>query len=373
MPPHIAMTARIRKSPFYEATVKHGIKVLSVYNHMYMPSIYHDLMTDYENLTTRVTLWDVACERQVEIKGSDAEKFTQYLTCRDISQCQVGQCMYVPIIDDKGGILNDPIMLKIAEDQFWLSLADYDILLWAKGLNVHLGMDIELSEPDVSPLAVQGPKSKELMVDLFGDWINKLKFFWFCEAELNGIPMLIARSGWSKQGGYELYLQDGSRGVELWQTIFTAGEKYGIAPGAPHGIERIESGLLNYGHDLLPDMNPWEAGLGQYVHLEMTADFVGKAALQKIGQEGIKRKLVGVTIACDPLLVNDQNWPVVGYGMDEARLTSFTWSPRYQQNVGMALLPMALTEPGTQVEVETPVGTAVATVVSMPFSKSLGK
>ncbi|MEM7034811.1 MAG: glycine cleavage system protein T, partial [Chloroflexota bacterium] len=272
--PQIAMTARIRKSPFYEATVKHGIKILSVYNHMYMPSIYHDLMTDYENLTTRVTLWDVSVQRQVELKGPDAARFAQYLTCRDISRCQVGQCMYVPIIDDQGGMLNDPVLLKLAEDHFWLSLADYDLLLWARGLNVHLKWDVQISEPDVSPLAVQGPKSRELMVDLFGDWIDDLKFFWFRETDLNGIPLVLARSGWSKQGGYELYLQDGAQGVALWETVYAAGEKYGIRPGAPHGIERIESCLLNYGHDLLPDMNPWEAGLGQYVHLHRDIDFV---------------------------------------------------------------------------------------------------
>ncbi|MEM7344371.1 MAG: dimethylsulfoniopropionate demethylase [Chloroflexota bacterium] len=371
--PQIARTARIRKSPYYEATIKHGIKVLSVYNHMYMPSVYHDLMTDYENLTKRVTLWDVAVERQVEIKGPDAARFTQYLTCRDISQCSVGQCMYVPIIDDQGGVLNDPIMLKLAEDHFWLSLADYDILLWGKGLNVHLGLDVALCEPDVSPLAVQGPKSRELMVDLFGDWINDLKFFWFREATLNGIPMVIARSGWSKQGGYELYLQDGSRGVELWETIFEAGKKYNIAPGAPHGIERIESSLLDFGHDVLPDMNPWEAGLDQYVHLDMAADFVGKEALKKIAAEGVKRRLMGITLEGDPLPVNDQNWPVHGYTMDEARVTSFTWSPRYQQNIGMALLPVAVATPGSQVTVDTPLGPVTATVVTMPFTESLGQ
>ncbi len=369
--PKISLTARIRKSPYYDATVKHGIKVLSVYNHMYMPSIYEDLMTDYENLTKRVTLWDVAVERQVEIVGPDAAAFTQYLTCRDISKCKVGQCMYVPIVDDQGGLLNDPIMLKLAEDRFWLSLADYDILLWAKGLNVHMKLDVEIFEPDVSPLAVQGPNSTALMVDLFGDWINELKFFWFREAELNGIPMVIARSGWSKQGGFELYLQDGSRGVELWETVWAAGEKYGIAPGAPHGIERIESGLLNYGHDLLPDMNPWEAGLGQYVHLDMVANFVAKDALKAIKADGIKRQLVGVIIDGDPLPVNDQNWNIPGYSMAEARLTSFTWSPRYQQNVGMALLPIAMTTVGTRLTVNTPHGHLLATVVGLPFSKTL--
>jgi glycine cleavage system aminomethyltransferase T len=366
--PQIAMTGRIRKSPYYEATIKHGIKVMSVYNHMYMPSIYGDPMTDYENLTTRVTLWDVAVERQVEIRGPDAAAFTQFLTCRDISKCKVGRCMYVPIIDDKGGMLNDPIMLKIAEDRFWLSLADHDILLWAKGLNVGLKMDVEITEPDVSPLAVQGPKSYELMVDLFGDWISDIKFFWFREAELNGIPMVIAKSGWSKQGGYELYLQDGSRGVELWETIWEAGQKYGITPGAPHGIERIESGLLNFGHDLLPDMNPWEAGLGQYVHLDMAADFVAKDALRQIQQDGVTRKLVGLYIdGVDPLPVNDQIWSVVGHTYDQARLTSFTWSPRFDNNIGIALLPIDHTALGSVVEVNTPNGVAQATVVEFPF------
>ena len=363
----IALTARIRKSPYYEATRRHGVKVMTVYNHMYMPVIYEDLLSDYQHLTSGVTLWDVAVERQLAIQGPDAGRFAQYLTCRDISHCQVGQCLYVPLVDERGGLLNDPILLKLAEDHYWLSLADYDILLWARGLNVGLKMDVTLSEPDVAPLAVQGPMSTELITELFGDWVRELKFFWFRPTDLDGIPLLLARSGWSKQGGYELYLQDGSRGVELWERIFAAGEKYGIRPGAPHGIERIESGLLNFGHDLLPDMNPWEAGLDAYVQPEMAAEFVGKAALQRIQVEGIRRKLVGVEIDGDELPVNDQIWPVVGYSFAEARLTSHTWSPRFGKNIGLALLPIALAAPGKTVRVMTAEGERVATVVPLPF------
>lgn len=365
--PQIAMTPRIRKSPYYEATAAHGIKALSVYNHMYMPSRYHEGMTDYENLTRGVTLWDVAVERQVQIKGPDAARFTQYLTCRDISACQVGQCLYVPIVDDRGGILNDPILLRVEDDTYWLSLADYDILLWARGLNVHMGMDVDISEPDVSPLAVQGPRAEDLLADLFGEWIRDIKFFWFRAAELNGIPMQIARSGWSKQGGFELYLQDGSRGIELWNTIFEAGAKHQIAPGAPHYIERIESSLLDYGRDLQSDMNPYEAGFDAYVNLDMQADFLARAALTKIKSEGIERRLVGLTITGEPLEVNQTICAVESLPLDKARLTSYAWSPRFNRNIGIALVPLELGAVGSRLTVITDAGPRTAEVCEFPF------
>ena len=301
------------------------------------------------------------------MQGPDAARFAQYLTCRDISRCQVGQCLYVPIIDDLGGVLNDPIMLRVSADTYWFSLADADILLWARGLNVHLGMDVTITEPDVSPLAVQGPKAEDLLVDLFGEWIRDIKFFRFKPAKLNGIPMQIARSGWSKQGGFELYLQDGERGLELWNTVFEAGQKYDIASGAPHSIERIESSLLDFGRDLRPDMNPYEANFDAFVNLDMTADFVGKAALKAIAEAGIQRRLTGLTISGEPLAVNTSICTVNDLPLTAARLTSYTWSPRFERNIGIALLPVALIEPGTQVRVQTVSGLRQAEVYEFPF------
>ena len=361
------LSARIRKSPFHQATLDSGVKGFTVYNRMYMPTYYVSPEEDYWPLIRSVSLWDVAVERQVEITGPDAAKFVQLLTPRNLSKCKVGQCKYVLITAEDGGIVNDPVLLRLAENHFWLSLADSDVLLYAKGVAVHSGLDVTLCEPDVSPVQVQGPHSADTLAALFGDWINELQYFHCREAELHGIPLLVSRTGWSGEKGFEVYLGDGSRGTELWERIMRAGQPYGIAPGSPSQIRRIEAGIYSYGADMTTENNPFEVGLGRLVDTELEADFIGKAALQRIKEAGVTRKLVGVEIDGEPLPAGLEDCLVFDGNSSVGKLTSSVYSPRLKQNLGFAMVPLRLTEPGTALDLRTPEGTRSATVVPIPF------
>lgn len=358
---------RIRQSPYYEATQRYGCKSYTPYNNMYLPLVYEDLLSDYWYLKKDVTLWDVGCERQVEITGPDAFQFLRHMTPRNLTKFNVGQCYYVPLTNAEGGIINDPVALRLDENRFWLSVADREVLLWAKGLAAGLKMDVNIQEPDVSPLAMQGPKSFDLMADLLGDWVRTLKYFWFKETELNGIPFVLARTGWSKQGGYELFLTDGSRGDELWEIIMEAGKPYNIKPGTPCWIERIESGLLNYWEDVTDSTNPYEVGLGKYVDLDQDVDFVGKEALKKIKAEGIKRKLVGLELHSEPLSQTAEFWTVECDGQNVGSITSAVYSPDLDKNIAYAMVDIQYSGLGTELLVDLGDNKVNATVVSIPF------
>ena len=358
---------RIRKSPFYEATQRYGCKSYTPYNNMYLPLVYEDLLSDYWSLKKDVTLWDVGCERQVEITGPDAYRFLRHMTPRNLTKFKVGQCYYVPLTNADGGIINDPVALRLGENHFWLSVADREVLLWAKGLAAGLEMDVKIQEPDVSPLAVQGPKSFDLMADLLGDWVRTLKYFWFKETELNGIPFVLARTGWSKQGGYELFLTDGSRGDELWESIMEAGKPYNIRPGTPCWIERIESGLLNYWEDVTDTTNPFEVGLGKFVDLNQDIDFVGKEALKKIKAEGIKRKLVGLEVHTEPLSQTAEFWAVECEGQNVGSISSAVHSPDLDKNIAYAMVAIGCSDLDTELVVDLGEKKVKATVVPMPF------
>ncbi len=366
--PAITFGPRVRKSPFFSATRRYGCKAYSVYNHTYMPLYYESPEADFWRLVRDVTLWDVACQRQVEITGPDATRFTQLLTPRNLSNCAVGQCKYLLIADEDGGIVNDPVLLRLAEDRFWLSLSDSDVLLWAKGVARHAGLDVSLREPDVSPLQVQGPKSAALMRDLFGAWIDELRYFWCRETELDGIPLVVSRTGWSSERGYEVYLSDGAQGDRLWEMIMAAGRPHDIAPGAPSGIRRIEGAMLSYGADMTLAENPFELGFGRLVDLDMDADYIGKAALRRIAAEGAARRLVGLEIGGPPLSAgNEEPWPLRAGSAAVGRLTSCVHSPRLEKNIGLAIVAVAHAEEGGRLEVETPGGALEATVVPTPF------
>jgi glycine cleavage system aminomethyltransferase T len=269
---------------------------------MYIPRDFGDPEQNFWNLVNDAILCDVGVERQVEITGPDAAKFVQMLTSRDLSKMAVGQCKYILITDAEGGLLNDPILLRLAENHFWISLADSDILLWAKGVAVHAGMDVTINEPDVSPLQLQGPKSGKIMQALFGESILDLKYYWLRELELDGIPLLISRTGWSSELGYEIYLRDESRGDELWEKIMAVGAPLGLKPGHTSSIRRIEGGMLSYHADADYKTNPFELGLDRLVNLEIEADFIGKAALRRIKEQGVSRKQVGLVIEGTPLV-----------------------------------------------------------------------
>jgi aminomethyltransferase len=303
----------------------------------------------------------------VEITGPDGFAFTNLLTPRDLTKCKVGQGKYVIITADDGGIINDPVLLRLGENHFWLALADSDVLLWAKGIAYNSGMDVQIREPDVSPMQIQGPKSKLVVQSLFGDEVLELPYYYFLERDLDGIPVIVTRTGWTGEVGFEIYLRDGSCGEELWDRVMAAGEPYNISATGPSDIRRIEAGILNYGIDLTLDTNPYEAGLGWLVDLEQEADFVGKEALKRIKANGAKRKLVGVEIAGDPLDLNMTSWSVSVDGREVGRVTSAVYSPRLEKNIGYAMVPIESSKTGSTLTVATPAGDRQATVVPKPF------
>ena len=359
---------QIRKSPYFDATVRWGAQGFSVYNHMYIPRDFGDPEQNFWNLVDQAILCDVAVERQVEITGPDAAKFTQMLTCRDLSKMAVGQCKYILITNADGGILNDPILLRLAENHFWISLADSDILLWAQGVAVHSGLNVQIKEPDVSPLQLQGPNSGLIMQELFGDSITDLKYYWLRELELEGIPLVVSRTGWSSELGYELYLRDGSKGDQLWELIMAAGASHGLKPGHTSSIRRIEGGMLSYHADADIDTNPFELGFDRLVNLDMDAEFIGKAALRKIKQEGPMRKQVGLVLDCAPLTgPNTTFWAIQQDGATIGKVTSAVYSPRLKQNIALAMVATDAAIMGTEVEVLTNTGAVKATMVERPF------
>ena len=368
MPPVLSLSPRVRKSPFYNATLRYGAKAFTVYNHMYMPTVYKSPEEDYHSLITDVTLWDVAVERQVEVRGPDAAKLTQLLVTRDLSGCKVGQAKYVLLCDDKGGLLNDPVLFKLAEDHFWLSLADYDMLPWVKAVAMCHGFDVAVGEPDVSPLQVQGPKAKALMTELFGDWLNDMKFYHFRELEFEGMPLVVSRTGWSGEVGFELFLRDAQYGDELWERIMTAGKPYAIAPCAPSTIKRIEAGLMSYLTDMDWHNNPFEVGLGWVVDLEQEADFIGKNALRGIKAEGVKRGRIGLVIQGKPIRsANEEHWSVYASGEEVGVMTNGVYSPRLDKNIAVAILRKDYVKPDVAVQVHAPQGVLDATTAKLPF------
>ena len=359
---------QIRKSPYFDSTVKWGATGFSVYNHMYIPRDFGNPEQNFWNLIEKAILCDVAVERQVEITGPDAYKFTQLLTPRDLSKLAIGQCKYVLITNNDGGILNDPVLLRLAENHFWLSLADSDVLLWAQGVAVNSGLNVQIKEPDVSPLQLQGPTSGDIMVKLFGEDIKDLKYYWLKEYNLDGIPLIISRTGWSSELGYEIYLRDGSKGNKLYEKIMEAGKEHGIKPGHTSSIRRIEGGMLSYHADADINTNPFELGLDRLVSLDSDIDFVGKKALKKIKQDGIKRKQVGLEIDCKPLTgPNTTFWPVEKNNKKIGKITSAVYSPRLKKNIALAMIEIEQSETGTKLEVITNEGKYNSVVVEKPF------
>ncbi len=358
-----------KKSPYHRRAVEAGCTSWDLYNHMLIPTLYDDDVEEYWHLVNHVTLWDVAVERQLEIKGPDAARFTQLLTPRDLSATAPEQCKYVLICAPDGGIVNDPILLKLAEDHFWLSLADSDALLYAKGVQAFANMDVELGEPDVSPVQIQGPKSKPLVRALFGDEVAAQRYYWHKQTELNGIPVVVSRTGWTAELGYEVYLRDPSRALELWDAIIAAGEAHDLRVTAPSDQRRLEAGIFNYGNDMDVTNNPYEiTGLERLVELDNDNEVVSRAALERIRREGVSRKLVGVTIEGPPLgMWLEDFWPVRVDGAEIGRLTSAGHSPRLDINMGYAWVPIGHADAGTKLEIESPEGPMAATVTPIPF------
>ena len=359
---------QIRKSPYFKSTVKWGATGFSVYNHMYIPRDFGNPEQNFWNLIEKSILCDVAVERQVEITGPDAYRFIQLLTPRDLSKLSIGQCKYVLIVNDKGGIINDPVLLRLGENHFWLSLADSDVLLWAQGVAVNSGLNIKIGEPDVSPLQLQGPTSAEIMVKLFGEDIRGLKYYWFREYKLDGIPLIISRTGWSSEFGYEIFLRDGSKGNELYEKIMEAGKEHGLKPGHTSSIRRIEGGMLSYHADADIETNPFELGLDRLVNLNSEINFIGKEALKKIKKEGIKRIQVGLELDCAPLeKPNTTFWPIYKDGKKIGKVTSAVYSPRLKKNIALAMVEINHSEIGNDLKVISNNKEINSTIIEKPF------
>ena len=364
----VVFSPRVRKSPFFLSTMKYGAKAFTVYNHMYLPISFEGTIPDYNNLLKGVQLWDVGVERQIQIKGPDAEALSQFLTPRNIKKCSIGQAMYAPLLDFKGGFLNDPVMLKLAEDCYWFSIADGDSLLWVQAIAAGYKFDVEVDEPDVSPLQVQGPNSAELMANVFGDWVHDLGFYRFKEFNHEGIPMVIARMGYSRELCYEIFLQDHSKGDELWECLWQAGQDLNISAGGPNIILRLEGGILSYLADLDRTNNPYEVGLDWMIDFDEEDDFIGKEALREINIKGPLKKLMGAEIEGDP--INDSNedhLPVLIDGKVVGSMNAMVYSPRLDKNLSYVFLDIEHARVGQEIIISSPDKDLKAKLVDLPW------
>jgi len=377
--PKIHMYTRIRKSPYYEASRRHGVHSYSVCNRMYHPRHYADPIAEYWRLVRDVTIWDVGVERQVEVSGPDALELANRLTPRDLTKCAVGQNKFLLNTDVDGGVINNPVLLRVADDSFWFSVADGDVLLWAKGVAAQSGLDVRVSEPDVAPVQIQGPKSQALMRDLVGDKVLDLKYYWSGEFDIDGMSVVVGRTGYTGEIGYEIYLRNASRdGTRLWDAVLETGEAHDLAVIGPCQIRRVEAGILSYGSEIALDnngysdyhfLNPYEIGLEWTVDLDSDSDFIGKQALTRIAEQGVDRKIVGVEIGGDPLIGYLEDYlPVLEDDRQIGQVSSAFWSPRLEKNVGFALVPIDRTDNGTKLAVRTAArGDVDAVVVPKPF------
>lgn len=364
----VVFSPRVRKSPFFQSTMKYGAKAFTVYNHMYLPVSFENTITDYNNLLQGVQLWDVGVERQVQIKGPDAGSLLQFITPRNIKKCSVGQAMYAPLLDFQGGFLNDPVMLKLAEDFYWLSIADGDSLLWVEAIAKGYNFNVKVEEPDVSPLQVQGPNSAKLMTKVFGGWVDDLGFYRFKEVTHDGIPMVIARMGYSRELCYEIFLQDYSKGNELWEILWQAGQEFNISPGGPNIIFRLEGGILSYLADFDRTNNPYEVGLDWMIDLDQEDDFIGKEALREISMRGPTKKLMGAEIKGDPIESSNEDYlPVLIDGNRVGTMTAMVFSPRLQKNISYVFLDIEHAKIGQEIVISSPNQSFEALVVDIPW------
>lgn len=352
----LSQSRRLRQTPFSQGVEDKGVTAYTVYNRMLLPTVFESVEADYRHLKSHVQVWDVSCERQIELNGPDAGRLMRRLTPRNLEKMQDDQCYYVPVVDENGGMLNDPVAIKHSEDRWWISIADSDLLLWIKGLAVGAGMDVRVFEPDVSPLAVQGPKSDDLMARVFGDEVRDIRFFRYKRLAFQDTSFVVARSGYSKQGGYEIYVENSAYGMPLWNALFEAGADLNVRPGCPNLIERIEGGLLSYGNDMTMENTPLECGLGKFCKPDEGSDHIGMDALAREAETGPAQQIRAISIPGDPVSPARSAWPLFKDGNPVGQVTSAAWSPDFGTNVAIGMVNASHWNAGTILEVRTPTG-----------------
>ena len=355
----IMPSRRVRKTPFSPGVEAAGVKGYTVYNHMLLPTFFESVEADAAHLKQHVQVWDVAVERQVQIKGPDALRLMKMISPRDMDKMADDQCYYVPSVDHKGGMLNDPVSIKLADDHYWLSVADGDLWQYVLGIATALGLDVEVDEPDVSPLAVQGPKADDLMARVFGDVVRDIKFFRYKRLPFEGQEFVVARSGWSKQGGFEIYVEGTEYGMPLWDALFAAGQDLNVRAGCPNNIERIESGLLSFGSDMRRDNTPYECGLGRFCN--SPEDYIGKAALAEQAKNGPPRQIRPIVIEGE-IGACTGSWQLLADGRQVGQVASAVFSPEFGVNVAIGMVDRSHWDAGTRMEIETEHGMRDAVV-----------
>ena len=358
----LSLSRRLRRTPFSKGVEQAGVKAYTVYNHMLLPTVFHSVEEDYRHLKSAVQVWDVSCERQVELRGPDAGRLMQMLTPRDLRRMLPGQCYYVPIVDETGGMLNDPVAVKLAEDRWWISIADSDLLFWVKAIVHGWRLDVLVDEPDVSPLAIQGPKAEDLVAAVFGDKVRDIRFFRFGMFEFQGRSLAVARSGYSKQGGFEIYVEGGDLGMPLWDALMEAGKSLDVRAGCPNLIERIEGGLLSYGNDMTDDNTPHECGLGKFCNTHTAIGCMGRDALLRVAKEGPVQQIRAIEIHGDIVPGCDRPWPLMVGSRQVGQVTSAAWSPDFEANVAIGMVRMTHWDEATELDVIAPDGPRAATV-----------
>lgn len=358
----LSKSRRLRETPFTQGVQEKGVTAYTVYNRMLLPTVFESVEADYHHLKNHVQVWDVSCERQVELRGPDASKLMRRLTPRNLETMQDDQCYYVPIVDENGGMLNDPVAIKHSEDRWWISIADSDLLFWVKGLALGAGLDVRVFEPDVSPLAVQGPKSDDLMARVFGEEVRDIRFFRYKRLSFEDTSFIVARSGYSKQGGYEIYVENGAYGMPLWNALFEAGADLNVRPGCPNLIERIESGLLSYGNDMTMENTPLECDLGRFCKPAENSDYIGKRALSRELETGPTQQIRAISISGEAVTPPTAAWPLLRDGQKVGQVTSAAWSPDFETNVAIGMVAAGSWDAGTKLEVQMPSGSRSAEV-----------
>ena len=356
----LSISRRTRATPFTRRVEAAGVKGYTVYNHMLLPTVFDSFETDYYHLCEHVQVWDVSCERQIEIIGPDSERLIQLMTPRDISRAVIGQGLYAPLCDENGGLVNDPILIKFAPGDWWVSIADSDVRLWARGLAAGLGLDVKIREAPIWPLAVQGPKAEELVSRVFGDAVPKIRFFRSKMLEFQGKPMMVMRSGYSKQGGFEIYLNDPALAEPLWDALFEQGADLNVRAGGPNLIERIESTLLSYGNDMTLENNPFECGLDLYMDIDRELDALSLPALRALAGGKHRNQLMGLVFD-EPAFI--EQFELMAGDRQVGDIRSHTWSPRHRKYIAMAMIQRDYLQDHERIDV----GGVTARIVDLPF------